>query len=169
MTADSSLEARVRHLEDLEEIRKLKARYCDYVDIGWELEDPDKKEKLVENVFAEDIVWEVPTADGLSEKFSGRDDVRAQYDRAVSPFKFGIHLAMNPVIEIEGDHATGQWPVLVPLTDPQGVAVLLTGKYLEEYVRAEAGWRISRMREVTAFYTPFEEGWAKVPFYEGPA
>jgi len=55
--------------DDVEEIKKLKARYCDYVDLGWELEHPDRKERLIDEVFAENVVWEVPTANGLIERF----------------------------------------------------------------------------------------------------
>jgi ketosteroid isomerase-like protein len=164
MDAGRSIEDRLRRLEDIEEIRKLKARYCDYVDLGWELEDPDKKNKLVTTVFSEDIVWEVPTADGLSERFVGREQVLEQYDRAVAPFLFGIHLAMNPIIEVDGDQASGQWPVLVPMTEPDGRAVWCSGKYLEKYVRTDDGWRIAYLRLATAFYTPFDTGWAIAQF-----
>lgn len=164
MSAEESIEQRVRRLEDVEEIKKLKARYCDYVDLGWELEDPDKKIKLVSTVFSENIVWEVPTADGLSERFNGREQVLEQYDRAVAPFRFGIHLAMNPIIEVDGDAASGQWPVLVPMTEPDGTAVWCAGKYLEQYERTAEGWRITYLRLATAFYTPFDTGWAKAQF-----
>lgn len=160
------LEREAALLRDVEEIKKLKARYCDYVDLGWELEDPDRKERLIYEVFAEDVVWEVPTANGLIERFEGRDQVRQQYDTAVAVFRFGIHLAMNPIIEVDGDSAIGQWPVLVPLTAPNGVPIWLAGKYLEKYRRTAVGWRISYLKEITAFCTPFDVGWEAVRMYD---
>jgi hypothetical protein len=154
-----NIESRVQRLEDIEAIRQLKALYCSCVDVGWKGESPDRKAKLIDDVFAADIVFEVLTAEGFSDRFVGRDEVRERYDSAIAPFPFGVHYTMNPIIEVDGDTAKGRWPVLVPLIDPDGNAKWFSGKYIEEYTREAAGWRISYLRQDVAFYTPFSQAW----------
>lgn len=154
-----ALEERIQRLEDLEAIRHLQARYCDCVDIGWKAELPDKKQRLLEEVFSDDIVFIVLTADGEATEMRGRQQVGDHYDEGIAVFKFGIHYVMNPRLEIAGDTATGSWPVLVPLTDPDGNPKWFSGKYFVEYKKTEDGWRISLLSQQIAFYTPFDEAW----------
>jgi len=72
------------------------------------------------------------------------------------------HHMLAPIIEVEGDDATGTWYLLVNQTDrtPQGeVPVWIQDKYENEYVRVGGEWKFSHLRFKFTFYTPYEDGW----------
>jgi hypothetical protein len=155
-----TIEERLQKLEDINEIRQLKARYSSCADVGWQGEPVDRKNTLIDEVFAENIVYEVLTAEGNADRFVGREEVRSRYDTAIGPFQFGIHLVSEPRLEVDGDNAEGEWPVIVPLIDPNGHAKWFAGKYVEKYAREDGRWRITYLRQVVALYTSFDDPWA---------
>ena len=68
----------------------------------------------------------------------------------------------NPIIEVNGDKASGRWYFDVPLTMIEGnQAVWLTGMYEEEYIREGGKWKYLNMKCTFFYMTPYEEGWAK--------
>ena len=70
----SDLERRVRELEDVEEIRRLKWRYCRCWDVGWSTHDGDGDGLAA--LFAEDGVWDGrPLA---ATVLRGRDAIRSR-------------------------------------------------------------------------------------------
>ncbi len=140
---------RVRRLADLEEIRTLKSSYCRWVDTGYDAagDDPARFAEL----FAEDGVWAVS-----AEPARGREEIR---QRAAASRRFKLHLAANPIIELDGDRATGAWHVLVPSTAADGSAVWLAGTYDDDFVRTNEGWRFARVAFHVAFRAPYDEGW----------
>lgn len=74
---------------------------------------------------------------------------------------FVVHYVTNPIIEIDGDHATGHWHALVTMTVPGGQALWTLGYYIEDYVQTPDGWKFKTMRFDTAATTPYELGWGK--------
>jgi hypothetical protein len=140
---------RVRRLADLEEIRTLKSLYCRWVDTGYDAAgaDPARFAEL----FTEDGVWEVS-----AEPARGRDAIR---ERAAASQRFKLHLAANPIVELDGDRAEGAWHVLVPSTASDGSAVWLAGTYDDAFVRTEEGWRFARVTFHEAFLAPYDVGW----------
>jgi len=145
------LERRVRVLEDVEAIKKLKARYCSCCDDGF---DPDG----IAELFTEDGVWE---SAGFGS-YRGRAAIRTFFEAGPSVFPFTIHQVMNPIIEVEGDRARGTWYLLQPSTmAPDGRAIWLAAHYEDEYVRDRGVWRFARLRTTTRFFTPYDEGWGK--------
>jgi hypothetical protein len=160
VTADSDegILRRLQRIEDIQEIQKLKARYCHYADTGWEGSGSDPN--AVAEVFSEDAIYET----GPGGTLRGREAIRGVLTNPNMALKLALHLALNPVIEVDGDRATGSWRALNALTGPDGTQALWSGgRYEEEYVRTPEGWRISFMRRYLAFFTPYEEGWGKVP------
>ncbi|MES1247388.1 MAG: nuclear transport factor 2 family protein [Actinomycetota bacterium] len=137
-------------LADLEEIRVLEARYCRLVDSGYESagDDPDAFAAL----FAEDGVWAA-----AGEPIVGRAAIR---ERAESGRRFRFHLTANPIIDLDGDRATGRWHALVALTGRDGEAAWLAGRYVNEFVRTGEGWRFAAVRFSGAFHAPYATGWA---------
>ena len=156
--AGSALEKRIRLLEDIEEISKLKARYCNYVDGGWD--HPTHDYDGVASIFTEDGVWEaVPTIraetrDGIREYFKGAQNI---------PFAF--HRISNPIIEVDGNKATGNWHVLVALTHPNGKAVWIGGIYNDDFVRTREGWKFKKLSFTFALNVPYEKGWEPGDYY----
>jgi len=153
------LEQELRALRDRERICNLMADYFAAVDVGWEAELPDKRERLIESVFAADVVVEMITGSGPSV-FRGRTALREAYDRDFDAYPFGIHYGSNPRLTIDGDQADGAWHVFAPCTDPEGVSRWFGGRYLVEFARAPEGWRISRLVQQVAFFTAFDRPWS---------
>lgn len=147
-----ALEKRIRRLEDIEAIKALKARYCEYCDANY---DPDG----IASLFVEDGVWD----GGELGRAEGREKIRHFFRRAPEAFPFAIHNVMNPIIEVEGDRATGRWYLLQPCTrrGEKDEAMWLAGRYEDEYVRVGGQWRFKHVSFVTRFLAPNDEGWAK--------
>lgn len=74
----------------------------------------------------------------------------------------------NPVIDVDGDTATGQWHVLVTGTLPDREAVWILGVYKDEYRRTAEGWKFKTLRFVAAANAPYGSGWGKQQFMPAP-
>lgn len=149
----SDLEARLQHLLDLEEIKKLKYLYCRYNDGGWHGQ-PVSHQGPSHELFTEDGVW-----DGSPiVKAEGREEIRKLFDHfAKQPMAY--HAVMNPIIEIEGDFARGHWHLIAAGRLPDDSSTLGVGGYEDEYVRTPDGWRIKLMRVIWGRGTALPEGW----------
>jgi ketosteroid isomerase-like protein len=134
--------ALLRRLLDIEEIKQLKARYFRCIDQrdweGWS------------DVFARDAVLEVPEADMTT---TGRDAIVASVSALLTGART-VHHGHMPEIEITGaDTARGTWAMFDYVEWPAAdggdrVGLQGFGHYVEEYVREEGTWRISRSRLV---------------------
>lgn len=158
MTVD--LETRLARLEAVEEIRALKARYAAVCDTGY---DPDGMTPL----FTTDAVWDGGDRFGRHE---GIDAIRAFFAGVSSQIVWALHYMLNPIIDVGNDleTATGSWYLWQPCTlagDGGPQAVWLTGTYADAYRREQGVWRISDLRLDCQTISPFEEGWARRPFW----
>jgi hypothetical protein len=82
------------------------------------------------------------------------------------------HQVMNPIIEIDGDDATGHWLLFQPCTDSGSsgeTAMWLVATYADTYRRTSDGWLISGTNIDVAFFTSFDKGWAEQRFLPGRA
>ncbi len=151
------LEQRLRRLEDIEEIKKLKARYCEACDGGWDGRASHDLEKIVA-LFTEDAVWD----GGVYGRREGRAALRDYYQRNPEvPFAF--HLLTDPIIEVNGDRATGNWHLLISLTQADQSSMLIGGVFEDEYARTAEGWRIKRSRFSLALHSPHQGPWPAPP------
>ena len=152
----SDLEQRIAQLEDIEAIKKLKANYCLHVDHG--------NEEGWVSLFTEDAVWD-------SDKFGryqGREAIRGLFRQIPEMLHFAIHYVMNPIIEVDGNRATGIWYLLEPCTFAKGKqAAWGAARYDEEYVKVGGQWKFKRLKLGSWFWTAFEEGWAKRRYVTG--
>jgi hypothetical protein len=142
---DAALEARIRKLEDLQEISRLMSLYCYHAD--------NRDGENWSKVFAEDGVFETD----LYGTYEGRETIRRLEHRS-----FAIHYATNAIIDIDGDRARGRWLLLMPCSfDENGGkrAVWAGAKYDNEIVRTGEGWRFKRVRLMSVMWTPFDKGW----------
>ena len=148
------LERRLRAVEDIEAIKKLKAKYCAACDNRYE---PD----AIAALFTEDAVWD----GGDFGKYEGRDAIRTFFAGASAILPFALHQVTNPLIEVDGDTATGKWYLFQPCTlGEQNQAVWLAAKYAEEYIRTNGEWHFKSLKVNSQFFTPFEKGWVEKPF-----
>lgn len=76
------------------------------------------------------------------------------------------HMLHNPIIEVDGDQATGRWRHEVPAVTVEGQAVWLQGIYEHEYRRVDGDWKCSSYTVEPTYATPYERGWAEQPFLE---
>jgi len=149
-----ALEARFRKLADIDEIRRLKARYAAACDSNYDAD-------AIADLFTEDAVWD----GGKFGKAEGRENIRRFFRRAREVFSFAIHNVMNPRIDVDGDRATGQWYLVQPATrEPGTQAVWLAAVYHDEYVRVSGKWLFKYLLLSSNFLTPYEHGWAEKRF-----
>jgi hypothetical protein len=94
----------------------------------------------------------------------GREAIKAFFARVSQEITFAVHMVVDPIIEVTGNKATGQWYVIMPATLRAKQAAWLLGRYDEEYVRVKGRWLYKRLKADILCFSPYEEGWAKKPF-----
>jgi hypothetical protein len=148
------LEQRLRALEDIEAIKKLKARYCAHCDNNYDADG-------IASLFTKEAVWD----GGSFGKHEGQEAIRIFFRGAPQIFPFAIHQVMNPIIEVKGEQATGSWYLFQPATLAEGdQAVWLAARYEEEYVKMGGEWKFKHLKVFPSFLTPYEQGWVKKKF-----
>jgi hypothetical protein len=152
--ASEEFEQRLRRLEDVEEIKKLKARYCEICDGGWNGIASHNPANIVA-LFTEDGVWD----GGVYGRREGREALRGFYERPRDP-PCAYHLLTNPIIEVDGDRATGSWHLTISLTQTDQTSMLIGGVFEDEYARTAEGWRIKYSRFTLAVNTPLHGSWS---------
>ena len=156
-----TLEERVQRLEDESAIKVLKARYCAACDADY---DPDG----IADLFVEEGVWD----GGFMGRFEGREAIRTHFATVSDVMGFAIHHVTNPLIEVTGDLANGQWYLWQPCTqtrrrDDAKRGIWLAARYQETYQRTSEGWRFQDMVIDPRFFAPYEGGWAETMFVAG--
>jgi hypothetical protein len=161
----SALEAEVRGLRDVEEIKALKAQYWRACD-GDIVVGPSHNVEDIVGLYTEDGSFELmrlETPWGIQEQRggTGSDALRAHFARLHEWYPFIMHFGMAPIIEVDGDRATGHWHFLatIHVTDQGGDSLWSGGTYEDVYVRTDAGWRIQSTLVVLGFRTSYDVGW----------
>ncbi len=153
-----TIEARLQRLEDIEAIQQLKYRYAALCDQDYEADG-------LAELFTQDAIWDGGSM-GLNE---GREAIRTFFRATPAVMPFAIHHVINPAIQVDGDQATGCWYLWQPCVVAEGnQAVWMAGRYDDQYRREEGGWRFSHVKIELRMLSPYEDGWAKTPFLEGP-
>ena len=148
-----SLEQRIARLESAEQIRTLKAYYCELCDQGY---DPDSLCSL----FTEDAVWD----GGPFGRHEGRQAIHTFFGGISGSLVFAAHLVMNPaIVFLDDDTATGKWRLWEPATVSENGAltskILLAG-YEDLYVRIDGQWLCKSLKLHVNFFASLSEGWA---------
>ncbi len=149
------LEKRIRVLEDIEAIKKLKATYCAYCDDNFNI-------PALRTLFVEDATWD----GGRHGSAQGREAILSTLANAQNWVPFSVHMVMNPIIEVEGDEATGQWYLFMACTQKNGGenATWVSLRYDEEYLRVDGEWKFTSQKLTEYFWTPFDQGWVNARF-----
>lgn len=151
----NTIEERLARLEAVEEIKQLKARYCELCDANYE---PDGLAAL----FLPDGVWDGGKSFGRQE---GRAAIRSFFQGISGTIRFAAHLVLNPIIEVQNaDAATGKWRLIMPCTavrdDGTPEARWLLSAYDETYARHDGRWLFRTLDLTVNFYSPHLTGWA---------
>ena len=134
----TTLEQRITRLEDIEAIKQLKARYCEICD---DMHNPDR----IASLFAPDGIWESPDFGKAAGHAAIEDLFRGFRDM----FSFSQHNIMNPIIEVNGDRATGIWYLMGPWTHTDGgKEIWMTARYDDDYVKLDGKWKYQHLRAV---------------------
>jgi metal-dependent HD superfamily phosphatase/phosphodiesterase len=133
--AKVDLEARIRRLEDTDEIRQLVSRYS----LALDSRDVDQLASL--------FVSDVQTHDGGI----GRKALAAWFDPVLRPYRTTFHLVGNHVIEFsDDDHAVG-WVYCRPEHEVGDLWVVMPVIYDDRYEREDGRWYF-KSRRPHAFY-----------------
>jgi hypothetical protein len=132
----TALEQRITRLEDIEAIKQLKVRYSHVC-------DDDHNPDTVTTLFAEDGIWE--SAD--FGKAQGHAAIRALFTGFREMFKFSQHNMTNPLIEVDGNRATGVWYIEGPWTYREsGEEKWFSLRYDDDYVKIGGQWKYQHLR-----------------------
>jgi hypothetical protein len=134
----TELEKRVTRLEDIEAIKQLKVRYAHICD---DLHNPE----TINSVFVEDGIWESPDF-GVA---TGHAEIKVLFAKFRGMFSFSQHNMINPLIEVNGDHATGVWYILGPWNATDGGSKWFFLRYDDEYVKINGEWKYRHLRLTT--------------------
>ena len=130
------LESRITRLEDIESIKQLKARYCEICD---DMHNPDR----ITSLFAEDGIWESRDFG----KAKGHAAIRDLFQGFHDMFSFSQHNITNPIIEVNGDNATGIWYLIGPWDNSKdGRKIWMTARYDDDYVKVDGVWKYQHLR-----------------------
>lgn len=140
MNENKSLEQRIQHLEDIESIKKLQATYGHYVDKGWNGKEVNFED--LPTLFTEDATWECE-AMGVNAK--GIHNIINMLKEATADGELGMHSFTNPIIDIDGDNATGKYLLWVGVKGG-GVTNLVYQSEDVVYVRTSNGWKIKGLK-----------------------
>jgi hypothetical protein len=158
------LEVRLRGVEDVEAIRRLKARYGQLADSRYARGRPRPREELepiaraLAGLFSEDAIWDGGPVMGLAE---GRDAI---YERFLQPtLNFSWHYFVKPHIVVDGDTASATWDILAPCTSAADEAMWMAGFEEDRYVRVDGAWLHSEMKLGVVFMAPHAKGWVRPP------
>ena len=132
--AGNSLEARVQHLEDLEEIRMVLTNYGRFLDA--------RDFASYSQLFAKDGEW----IGGLG-KVQGPAAIQAFMEKSIGTpnTAHNYHLLSNFEIDVHGDTATAwsRWAFVVPGPDKKPV-IAQGGHYDDTFVRENGRWKFKR-------------------------
>ena len=138
-------------LADIEEIKQLKARYAAACDDDYDAD-------VIADLFTEDAVWE----GGMMGHAETREGIRTFFQNASKVVSFAVHGLGNPIIEIDGDTATGRWYLHQPMTlAGSESSYWFCAQYRDQYVRTPLGWRFQNVRVEARAFTPYEQGFGK--------
>jgi ketosteroid isomerase-like protein len=145
------VEARLRELEDREEIRDLLANYARHLDAG--------DHAAYADLFAEqgELVARLGSAKGPAAIRELLDRTIGEGSRARS--RPALHLLANPTIEVDGDRATASTIWSYVTADDEGYPLLLQlGHYEDALTRENGRWRFLR-RDISRDlgYAPYEQ------------
>jgi hypothetical protein len=143
-SGDSNLAARVNRLEDIEAIHQLRYEYATLLDEGVRMLGLEEATRRFGDLFTEDTSVNFG-AFGSSQGKAGIAPLFTSFQAAVV---WTIHYITNPVITVNGDHATGRWSFYSVSIWTANVAAgpqPLWGRYQEEYTRTPDGWRFNKL------------------------
>ena len=158
--SQSTLETRIKIIEDIEAIKKLMFNYTYWLDYG-------EMDKAVD-CFSDNAKMDIKVR-GSAEKGKNPFEFCCVGKEAINKFYYQIvhvkdrfsasHFILNPVVEVDGDTATGIFYLLEPTAIKR--SMWGHGRYDIEFIRVNDKWKINLFGFLWNFNTPYEDGWVK--------
>jgi SnoaL-like domain len=167
------LEARLRRLEDVDAIARLKSQYAHYWNFGWE--GAGQSGEKLSALFTDDAYIDYGAfgrADGraaIAEMADGwaRGAGTATDGTPLERPGLSVHFLTTPNITVDGDTGTGKWTGTVAAT-AEGTPMWIAGQYTDQFARQPEGWLIASVTFDYAFATPYAgPGWVDARFPGG--
>jgi hypothetical protein len=149
----------VDRLEAESAIRKLQAAYMEACDfhIGYPIGE----------LFAPDGIWEGVGrfASGFGAT-RGREAVARQFEDDKGRLPFAAHYLTNEQIWVDGDTARAKFMFFEPAVHRGAGAILIAGRYDNDYVRLDGKWFIKHLRCTDIFVSKYSESFDGFPCVE---
>jgi hypothetical protein len=142
----AELEARIRILEDIEAIKKLKAKYFRCANA--KLKDKKVWDELTQ-CFSEDAVMEYP---GFG-RIQGTESIIQSLKQHAARFSITIHEGHDPEIDVVSDTtARATWGLHFYAIDAKSnTAVRMWALYDDKYIKEKGKWKIKNTKSVDIF------------------
>jgi SnoaL-like domain len=153
---------RLDRLEAIKEIERLKIRYAEVCDAGYEPAE-------IGRLLTDDAVWD--GGSGLG-RYEGKEAVCGFFGGASKRIVWALHYMVAPVVEVDEDLQTarGSWYLWQPctiVTEEGPRATLITGRYADAFRREPDGWKFSEIVIDVQTESPLDEGWVRRRFLSG--
>lgn len=143
----NDLEATIRRLADIEEITRLRYRYAYDANI---VDGQSGNLRAFAELFADDGTFDV----GMGVA-TGPDEIETMMKGLTTQWQCAMHYMLNPLIEVDGDRASGKVSGLFAFTTKDNAApIWLSNIYTDSYVRTAKGWRFQSVTIQTTFADP---------------
>lgn len=152
MSELDKLMSRIQRLEDLEEIRRLKHRYCGLCDDAFQADE-------IAALFTDDGVWEAGEPWG---NFIGPEAIAEFFKGMPEAVSYSVHALSNEEIDIEGDTAKAKWRTLIPVSlilEGENVPHWMFCDYYDEYRKEGGVWKFSRIKADVTRTASHADGW----------
>jgi uncharacterized protein (TIGR02246 family) len=123
-------------ITDSDAVKNLIGRFAQLTDDG----DFESRAQL----YADDGVF--VGFDGSEHR--GRAAIRELFEKLTPPTRTGKHITGNASVTVDGDRASASTDYVFFRLAEDGIAVLSTGRYQDEFVRGPDGWLFSSRRIV---------------------
>lgn len=135
LSTSAVLTPRPSHWDDHAAIVDLTARYAHAINRGWGGKTIDPG--AIADIFTPDGTFTHPG----TPPTIGAAAIAAGLEQATAPVPFAMHAFLNPVLDIEGDRASGEWLMWVAADDGEDPRAAYLGADIT-YTRFLQGWRI---------------------------
>lgn len=145
----------IRELITERKIQRLHSRYAQLCDSGYPAQE-------IADLFTENGIWE---ARPQGAKYIGRQQIRDHFASADASYPWALHLNIPLQIDVapNGQSACGTWYLFMPCTDATTgtlASAWLAGRYDNNFVSTDDGWKYSHLRITFGLMTPHLNDWS---------
>ena len=147
MTDLKAIEAQLRTLQDLEDIKTLRHKYSYGANI---IDGKSGDLGAFAALFAKDGIFDVGM--GVAK---GPREIEQMMKALTTQWTCAMHFMLNPLIELAGDRASGNFTGLFAFVSAENPRpIWLCNIYSDTYVRTAEGWRFQSVHIKTTFSPP---------------